>query len=181
MNSCMTCGQSIPSDVNFCSGCGAPVPNAHISREDLDVSAPNPSGYARPKTGVGTKVIVSVAVCIGLGLTAAIFTFVGSSEDKFQAAVDGCLNVREDGYFDIQVADDGRSMYLDGSGQEDSSSLEFSSQLCVLTSLGVPKIVLARMNSTSSLMGAQESDWDGIAAIWTYHPDNGLDISLTKK
>jgi hypothetical protein len=36
------------------------------------------------------------------------------------------------------------------------------------------------MENTSSLKGVQDADWDGLHAEWSYHPDNGFDVSISK-
>ena len=38
--------------------------------------------------------------------------------------------------------------------------------------------VIARLDSTSALMGQQEATWSDLIARWTFHPDNGLDIII---
>lgn len=75
----------------------------------------------------------------------------------------------------ISLDDDKKGLYLDGEGDE-SAGLAVSSTVCILGALNVPDSVLNRMSNTTSLMGQQDATWDGITALWTYHPNNGLDI-----
>jgi len=39
--------------------------------------------------------------------------------------------------------------------------------------------VISRMSATRALDGMQDGQWEGISASWTYHPDDGLNITLT--
>jgi hypothetical protein len=48
----------------------------------------------------------------------------------------------------------------------------------MLRALDTPDSVFSRMESTNSLQGPQETEFDGLVMRWTYHPDNGLDIII---
>lgn len=180
---CTSCGHNISGDTKFCPDCGAAVSVSASSATgpalETPVNLPNLNPPQKPK--VSPKIIALIAGIGAVVLLIAIGTSASTSANKFQAALDSCLSEGDSGYDDIQVADDGSSMYLDGSGEDDYSSLDYVDQFCVLNALDIPEIIVTRMNATSSLMGVQTGDWDGITASWTYHPNNGLDISLTKK
>jgi len=49
---------------------------------------------------------------------------------------------------------------------------------CVLTELGTPTHVISHMDSTRALDGMQSASWEIYTARWTYHPDQGLDITI---
>lgn len=84
--------------------------------------------------------------------------------------------------FDLgfSLDEDGKSAYMDGKGEEDSYLYTISTedQVCILDELEAPTSVYSRISNTNSLMGVQEAEWDNIKIRWTYHPDNGLDISI---
>lgn len=78
------------------------------------------------------------------------------------------------------VEDQGRTLFLDTRGEDfGSGSLEYADVLCVLEALDVPQSVLHRIGQTRALDGVQDAAWAEVAASWTYHPDDGLDIIVT--
>lgn len=120
-------------------------------------------------------VSVGAAVVV-VGIMASML--LGGSDDRLVEAREECRD--EDlvwSYLYSTIDDDGRSLYLDGRG-EDSQGVSVDYQLCILRDLDVPSSVLTRMSNTTALMGMQAGSWDGISASWTYHPRNGLDIIL---
>lgn len=81
----------------------------------------------------------------------------------------------------ITVSDGGKSLIIDGKGEEDYSGAEIYNTVCVLTEVKVPSYIISNMETTNSLMGRQSDEFDGIAISWSYHPNNGLDIVINKK
>jgi len=85
-------------------------------------------------------------------------------------------------YFDLgfSLDDDGKSAYMDGRGEDEGYLYTMSTddQICILDELDAPTSVYSRISNTNSLMGVQEAEWDNIKIRWTYHPDNGLDVSI---
>jgi hypothetical protein len=78
-----------------------------------------------------------------------------------------------------ELGDGGESLIVDGPSDSSSSleeSIGFSA--CVLGELETPDYVISQMDSTTSLMGLREAEWEGIEASWSYHPDNGFDLVL---
>lgn len=94
------------------------------------------------------------------------------------------------------VEDDGATIILEGYGDtltelvgEDDelhdamTTLGLAStedQACVLNELEVPMSVASHMSSTRALDGTQTDSWDGYEASWTYHPDDGLNLTVTE-
>lgn len=141
-------------------------------RDALSGDAPqavlSSSGKSKKKT-----VLTVGGVLIAIAAIAVVAVTLGSPT-KLQQASETCL-IQESLYASLD--DDGKGLYLDGEGEE-SLGMNIYEQLCVLNELEVPDSVISRMSNTTSLMGQQEGSWDGITALWTYHPSNGLDISL---
>lgn len=96
--------------------------------------------------------------------------------DTFQKAYDTCGTPAG-----ITVSDGGKSLIIDGKGEEDYSGAEIYNTVCVLTEVKVPSYIISNMETTNSLMGRQSDEFDGIAVSWSYHPNNGLDIVINKK
>lgn len=78
------------------------------------------------------------------------------------------------------LSDDGRTLMLDHQGQDESRGLTYDVLDCILTELEVPASVWHEMEKTRALDGRQSASWDGIEASWSYHPDTGLDVVLTR-
>jgi hypothetical protein len=50
---------------------------------------------------------------------------------------------------------------------------------CILNELDVPASIEAQIGRTTSMMGVQDAEDDGIEYSWSYHPDNGVDMVIT--
>jgi hypothetical protein len=96
--------------------------------------------------------------------------------DAFQKAYDTCGAPAG-----ITVSDGGKSLIINGMGEEDYSGSTIYSTACVLGEIGTPSYILSNMETTNSLMGRQSDTFDGIDVSWSYHPDNGLDVVVNKK
>lgn len=79
-----------------------------------------------------------------------------------------------------EVEDDGATLIIDMAGKDiGSGDLTLAEEECLLENLGIPTSVHEKMLATRALDGRRDGDWDGIAAEWSYHPDDGLDVILT--
>jgi hypothetical protein len=114
---------------------------------------------------------------VGGGFAIATLLLLTTAPTKLEAAVETCLL---EGNSSISLDDDGKGLYIDGDGEE-NPGLSIGDTVCILRAVEVPDSVTSRMSNTTSLMGQQVADWDDITAMWTYHPNNGLDISLDLK
>ncbi|PZE71783.1 hypothetical protein DEJ27_03125 [Curtobacterium sp. MCPF17_018] len=89
---------------------------------------------------------------------------------RFKTAIEQCDIRGEDG---VEYADEGASLILSTAGDDDfgSGMITWSDVECVLKRTKATEATLNRMLSTRALDGMQD-------ASWTYHPDNGFNISL---
>jgi hypothetical protein len=78
----------------------------------------------------------------------------------------------------ITVSDGGTSIIVDGPPDDTNTNTFYPDLAALLTALDVPAYVVDQIDSTSSLQGLREASWNGIEAQWSYHPDNGLDLTL---
>lgn len=79
----------------------------------------------------------------------------------------------------VEIADEGRTMIVDGEGEDfGSGDVTFTKLDCLLDEVNVPASVRSKMYATRSLDGRQSGEWDDISASWSYHPDDGLDLIL---
>jgi hypothetical protein len=116
---------------------------------------------------------VGAIAAVAVGIAALMFLI----PTKLESAHELCVgkNPRFAEYSALD--DDGKGLFLDGAG-EGSLGLIISDLACAIELVGVPDSVISRIESTTALMGQQESTFDGITMRWTYHPSNGLDMSF---
>lgn len=96
----------------------------------------------------------------------------------FEPALDVC-GVRYGQGDVVQIADGGSTLILPGSGTN-TEGLPYFRQECVLKNLGAPESFLAQLQNSRALDGNLTGSWANVEASWTYHPNAGLDIILTK-
>jgi len=118
---------------------------------------------------IGSAALVAAA--------AGFFVFQALPDSTFSNAAEACFASSDPG---LTIDDDGRAMYLNGEGKE-SSGMNVFFQVCILEELEVPDSVFDRISNTNSTMGVQEASWDNFEMSWTYHPDNGLNVSVDLK
>lgn len=117
--------------------------------------------------GAAASFVLVVAFVVLLGAGSLLPT-------KLESAVESCSLERN---LYLTLDNDGRGLYLDGDGDE-NPGMNNSEIVCVLTQLEVPNSILSRMSNTTALMGQQSGSWGGMTVLWSYHPSNGLNISL---
>jgi hypothetical protein len=139
--------------------------------------APPTGSYGVTPSKVSKKTLTAVGIGAAVVVVGAV-VFTSSLPTPFETAYDACGGDYMSG---ITIAEDGKSMLLDMKGEEDLFGADYSNIACVLRELDVPEIVESQISITTSLMGVQTADWNGITANWTYHPDRGLDMSLDTK
>ena len=133
------------------------------------------SGRPRWLARIPWSVKLGVPIAVLLLAGVAALSFITSQPTRLAAAVIEC---------DLESAlyasqgDDDTALTLDMEGEDDLGKLSYAEVFCVLTELDVPDRVTALMGATRSLDARQSSEWDGLAASWSYHPDGGLDVIL---
>ena len=173
---CSSCGSQLSTDSAFCPNCGAnnqPTSETSTTGASAGAGAAGATIFLKSTNGRLVSAIVGVALLGG-----AIFAFSGAGGPNLSSALSACgLSETAEG---VTLGDGGKALFLDGEGEEDWSGMSYSDQICVLDELKVPEIVMKQMEKTSSLMGVQDAEWDGLSAKWTYHPDKGFELSITK-
>lgn len=111
-----------------------------------------------------------------VGLLALSMTGCAPEQFKtFQEAYDTCGSPSG-----ITVSDQGKTIVIDGQGEEDYYGASIGDIACVINAVNTPSYVISNMETTNSLMGRQSATFDKIEVSWSYHPDNGLDIVYHK-
>ena len=123
---------------------------------------------------VGLAVGAAIGLAVGFWPAAAPSgaSAADSSTESVSAAVQACQLTGSTG---ITLMDEGNSVELQTAGKK-STGAPYADVVCVLDELNAPESVKARMDTTRALDGSQNATWTGYSAVWTYHPDNGLNI-----
>lgn len=132
--------------------------------------------------------VVAAAVVIGGIITVVVLTAepdrpAAAGNNPFQAALATAppLKTASTECTTGTLADENQTLVIDMAGEDyGSGTATYADVECVLDKLEAPQSILAKMGSTRALDGMQTADWSGYEATWTYHPDNGLDLILTK-
>lgn len=138
---------------------------------------PEPAPRKRGRVRWIVAGVATLAVLAGAGIALAVL-LQDSNDSPSSSASDRFADVKNycaanDSY--VEVTDGGKTLLLETRGKEDSGTT-MQTLACVLTRLGMPQAVVAKMEGTTALQGRQDATWDGFKASWTYHPDNGLDL-----
>jgi hypothetical protein len=101
----------------------------------------------------------------------------GASEPEiFADAKEACAS----GSSDIRVGDDGDTLSIDRADAGESPGATLRQLDCLLVELDIPDAVVDRIQNTRALDGYQEATYDDFTASWTYHPDDGLNLTITR-
>lgn len=134
-----------------------------------------PTEPAKPRRTWLWIVLVGVLVLV-LGF-AAYLAFGRNTGPSLAAAEKSC----NDGRTDARVDDGGKTLIINSSGDAIKTIVDTQTVSCVLDYLKTPAAVRAHISGTRALDGRQADSWDGFTAAWTYHPDDGLDITIEAK
>lgn len=124
--------------------------------------------------GVAAAFVVAAAIT-GIAVTVAN---TAGAPSELEAAVTYC-GLEGNPY--ATVADDGRSVALDTTGDSTVEGLDAADLVCVLVDVDASDEALEAMSSTLPDDGPQSAEWSGIAATWQHRADAGLDVTLTQK
>jgi hypothetical protein len=99
----------------------------------------------------------------------------GGGSGSLEAVKEECAS----GSSDVQVGDDGDTLTIDRMGAEVSPGATFTQFDCIIEELDVPDSVVDRIENTRALDGYQDATFGEFAASWTYHPEDGLNMTIT--
>lgn len=186
---CVKCGSQLPDGALFCGDCGNKVGETPDNFNSVSAEMPSPvENIEEPakKPKVSKKklaVIGGIAVII---IAIALIIFIPS---KFERVKDGCLDITGiltgsgdhftiDTYPDIyENMDETTKSFLSPTWQEEAlAAIQYANE-----EFGFDGSVYSRMMETSALMGRQSEENDKYRVSWTYHPDDGLEVTYEKK
>jgi len=136
------------------------------------VYAPPPAVRPKPRW---PWIAVALAVLVaGFGAYLALGR---DSGPTLTAAEQEC----NDGRTDARVSDGGKTLIITTSPDAIKEIVDVQTVNCVLDHLETPAAVREHIRTTRALDGRQTDSWGAFTAAWTYHPDNGLDITIEAK
>jgi hypothetical protein len=196
MKKCPFCAEEIQDEAVVCKHCGRDIPDG--DQPDMGPAEPAtataqvaPTGVSEPgapeptaRRGKSVKLIlVGVGVLVFLGAGFLVLRPRASQLEKAYKTCDEKLSSMQG----VSLADGGASLVISGPTQDEATldpqaaSDSIAAIACVLKELHVPAYVQEQIDTTSSLMGRQEADWDGLKASWSFHPDTGEQMTIVNQ
>lgn len=112
------------------------------------------------------------------------FTNPMASYLTFQAFQQCKLFKKDNFLVNALLLDNGRTLDFNSVGKYQYSTqynfATYSDLVCALGVMKTPSFVTSQINSTRALDGIQKATWGKISAFWTYHPDNGVNITFNQ-
>jgi hypothetical protein len=128
------------------------------------------------------------AIIAAIVVAAAIIT-IALIPSKFDKVKNECVHIAGQissgkGYFTIDTYPDSyenmsetmKALLLPGAQQNALDAIQYAN-----SELGFPGSVYSQMLKTTALMGRQSEENSKYKVSWTYHPDDGLEVTYTKK
>jgi len=84
----------------------------------------------------------------------------------------------------VELLDSGRTLKFNYAGKYSSyfaAAGSYADVTCALAVMKAPSFVTSQIDTTRALDGLQKATWGKVSSFWTYHPDNGLNISFNSK
>lgn len=145
--------------------------------EQIDTAPVTPEPAPAPKADrrkIGRILTVTFLALAGVGGIAIIVDKV-NEPTPIEAAKEKCSTVS------APVRDDGKTITFDNvSAKERPGPDDVVDVVCVLVELKTPSRIMSHMDSTRALDGMQTDKWEQFEARWTYHPDDGMNLTVTE-
>lgn len=128
------------------------------------------------KSGSKTKVVKGENPVCPKGYTNPLAKYL-----TFQAYAKCKLFKKNSFIGNAELLDGGKTLTLNAVGKYSYLyyALTYSDMSCALNVLKAPSFVTTQIDKTRALDGMQRGTWGKVSAFWTYHPDNGANISFT--
>lgn len=82
---------------------------------------------------------------------------------------------------DDAIADNGTTLSITTDGDESSSPYNYGDVTCIASYTEMPTSVRRQIETTRALDGMQRAKWGHYSAFWNYHPDSGLNLTISDK
>ena len=161
-----------------------------VSPDDKTNAAPAAKGGAGKLAALMPKFAkkkLAILGVIAVVVIAVAFAFLHKS--KFEKVRDECLHIAgivsgSGNYFTIDtypdtyenIDDNMKALLLPDIQKNALEAIRYANE-----ELGFNDSVYSKMMKTTALMGRQNEETDKYKVSWTYHPDNGLEVTYEKK
>ena len=82
----------------------------------------------------------------------------------------------------IEVVDDGAALVLSGIGDGlGDTDAELAAVICLWDELGTTQALRTEVSTTTALSGTLEEVEDNLEYKWSYHPDNGVNMTIAEE
>ncbi|MDG4824378.1 hypothetical protein O7635_21210 [Asanoa sp. WMMD1127] len=120
----------------------------------------------------------AVLALVMIGLVAV--TVSPAEEPENVNTLEVAQSVCDAGRHGTRLEDNGSTLVVDMRGGADKAGVDLVTLECILEKLRVPEGVKQKMFSTRPRDGRQDGTWAGTTASWTYDPDTGLDLTVSR-
>ena len=169
-NVCTKCGATVPAGQSFCTACGQQVVAA------APVAQPAPA----PKKKSKKKIIIPLVI-VGVIFTIILIGAIGGSSGPDLESM--YYQYCESTWADISSDGDRLSIDTNPYNWDDDGIAYMDAYYAVENvnnALGLPSSLLEDMEETSYNDGRQTRYYDNLTVTWTYHPDQGLEVTYSK-
>jgi len=186
---CVKCGSQIQDGAAFCGDCGnkiAEIPSVvnPVLAEENALAENIGEPAAKPKASKK-----KLAVIGGIALAVIVIALIIFIPSKFERVKDKCLDITgiitgSGNYFTIDTIPDIYENMDPAVAAMLSSDWESEALTAIRYAneeFGFSGAVYSKMLETSALMGRQTEENDKYKVSWTYHPDDGLEVTYEKK
>ena len=186
---CNECGKKISDTSKKCIHCGNPIIKEIICSEcgikinyegKVCKNCGNKLINEKEKVDIKKKKIILIISIITIGIVGLIFLLIGNSRIDLNQVykISGC-----DDYY-CELADDGSYLEIDTNPLDIdnfSSSEAWKYVKKVSNEVGFTESTLKKMGHTTALDGTQSDENNKVKVSWTYHPDNGFEVTYSLK
>jgi len=186
---CVKCGSKIPDGALFCGDCGNKVGEIPDNVNPVFAEMPSPvenieEPAKKPKASKKKLAIIGGIALVVIAIALIIFI-----PSKFERVRSECVQIAgmvtgSGDYFTIDTypdmyenMDEITKSFLSPDWQEGAlEAIQYANE-----EFGFSGAVYSKMMETSALMGRQSEENDKYIVSWTYHPDDGLEVTYEKK
>ena len=124
------------------------------------------------------RTAAAVAPLLLWGVTACGTSTSGSGKSEMESMVSNCEVTQSEkvspGSFD--TGDAGHSILID----TNNDAGDISMLACILIKTGASQALIHDMDATTAMMGRQHAEEHGYTYEWSYHPDSGVNMTITE-
>lgn len=121
--------------------------------------------------------LAAAAMLLGLTGCAGSIEAVATATSGLESAYDACSSeILAASTGAVELADGGDSILIDTANEDE----DITAVVCIFMGLETSDALIAQMDSTTAMMGRQEAESNGYTYEWSYHPDSGINMTITE-